>query len=204
MSQDITEAEKRQAYTAAIVLAERLTEAFGTPDVPPRNRHIIALRGLTDFMKEIGCALEWRMKPFELMQAMEDLNHGVVPEIFKPTEREGADGRPDDELRVWKVRSLAVLAWKARAGRGMTLAERLWDLKKKHPRLDMAPYVSQKEGSKLETSLDNWGRKIKKIEPGDHLDLVAEEHKDLKRVLDALSPTQAASVADSLLRHLLR
>jgi hypothetical protein len=198
MSDDVSEAEKERAYSAALVLAGKLSEAFGTPGVPPRNRHILALRGLTEFMKAIECPLDWRLQPFELAQAMIDLDFGVIPAILTPAKR---TQKTNDETRVWRVRSLAVLAWKARARGKIPVAERLRDLKKRHPTLDAPPYA---EGN-MRTSLGNWQRRLDdvKIKRGDQLDIVVDEHLSIQHLIDQLPPDHAASVADTLLSHAL-
>jgi hypothetical protein len=42
------------------------------------------------------------------------------------------------------------------------------------------------------------------IKPGDHLDLVAEQHEDARAALANMSPADAISVADELLKNALR
>lgn len=202
MSDHLTKAEKLKVEAAAVALAKRLTQAFEPPDMPWRNRYILALRGLMDFMKEMECPMEWRQRIFELPQALVDLECGVVPEIFKPVER--PRNKSNDELRVWRVRSLAVIAWESRARGKMPTSERLREFNKHHPKLGLAPYVTGRK-KKLQTSLPNWKRKLNgvKIKKGDHLDVVVDEYMNLKRDLDQLRPDHAASVADTLLRYAL-
>ena len=47
-------------------------------------------------------------------------------------------------------------------------------------------------------------RKALNIKPGDHLDLVAEQHEDARATLANMSPADAISVADELLKNALR
>ena len=56
----------------------------------------------------------------------------------------------------------------------------------------------------LQTSLRNWQRKMGDVKPGDHLDLVAEQHEDARAALANMSPADAISVADELLKNALR
>ena len=65
------------------------------------------------------------------------------------------------------------------------------------------PSLSRREGQ-LQTSLRNWQRKMGDIKPGDHLDLVAEQHEDARATLANMSPADAISVADELLKNALR
>ena len=140
-------------------------------------------------------------KAWNMQQALWDLECGVTPELFRPAKRVG-NGRPNDELRIWRVRSLAVLAWQARVRKGMSRIDGIKDIKKRHPKLDRAPYVTGRE-AKFQTSLDNWERKLSKIRQGDHLDPVADEYWNLNRDLEARSIDDASYLADELLRHAL-
>ena len=84
MNNDLTEAEKQRLLIASVELGRRLKEAFGTEDAPWRNRQIFALRSVADFMLAIDCPIEWTHHPFELAQALVDLEYGITPEALKP------------------------------------------------------------------------------------------------------------------------
>ena len=75
------------------------------------------------------------------------------------------------------------------------------EIKKQFPTLNAEPFAKK---GQLQTSLRNWQRKMGDIKPGDHLDLVAEQHEDARAALANMSPADAISVADELLKNALR
>jgi hypothetical protein len=157
------------------------------------------LRGFAEFMRDLDCPHEWRSKTFELALALAELDEGITPKILQPATRQDG-GRPSDEWRIWIVRSRAVLALDARLRAKVALGDAVKELKKRFPSLDGEPFT--KKGW-LKTSIRNWRRKMGDIKPGDHLDLVAEQHEDARAKLAAMTPAEAVAVADQLLADVL-
>jgi len=155
------------------------------------------LRGFAEFMRILDCPHEWQRQTFELGLALGELDEGITPEILKPAA--SAHHRPSEGWRIWICRSRAVLALDARVRAGMRQADAVKDLERKFPFLDGDPFV--KKGN-LKSSIRNWQRRMGDIKPGDHLDLVAEQHEDARTRLAKLPPHEAVAVADHLLSQL--
>jgi hypothetical protein len=182
------------------ILTQKLEQAFGTPQLPERNRYILMLRAFAEFLRDLDYPNEWRRKIWELGLALGELDQGITPEILRPMPRTDG-GRPSDEWKIWIVRSRAVLALEARLKSKMTHADAAKELKKRFPDLDAQPYVV---GAELKTSLRNWQRKMGDIKRGDHLDLVAEQHEEARGALSGMQPVDAIAVADQFLQYALR
>ena len=183
-------------------LTQKLKGAFETPDVPERNRYILALRAFSDLIADMGLPVFWRRKLLDLGRALGELGEGVTPELLRPEARTDG-GRPSDEWRVWQVRSRAVLAMEARLRTKTTQANAVHEIKKRFPTLGGPPYVTGKD-AKLKTALRNWQRKLGDIKKGDHLDLIAEDHESARTRLAQEPPQVAVDVADTLLQYVLR
>jgi len=179
---------------------QKLERAFGTSGLPERNRYILMLRAVEEFMRDLDLPSEWRRRTFELGLALGELEDGITPELLKPAKRTDG-GRPSDEWRVWIVRGCAVLALESRLRTGMPPKDAVKELKKLFPRLDDSPFTRK---GQLETSIRNWQRKMAEVKRNDHLSLVAEQHEDARDKLSDLDAKDAISVADMLLRGALR
>jgi hypothetical protein len=177
-----------------------LTEAFAQAGLPERKRYILMLRALAGFMRDLDCPREWQRRSYELGLALAELDQGITPEVLRPTSRTDG-GRPSDEWRTWIVRSRAVLALEARSRSKVPQEKAVKEIKKQFPTLDAEPFAKK---GQLQTSLRNWQRKMGDIKRGDHLDLVAEQHEEARAALANMSPADAISVADELLKNVLR
>ena len=198
---EITDQEKLKVCASTVGLMTGLARAFDTPDVSPRNRYIFALRAISEFLGENQAPTEWRRKIFQLQMALGELDQGIVPALLQAAKRSGG-GRPDNEWRVWWVRSCAVLAWDARTRAGMPPLDRVKEIKKRHPKLSEAPFVTGRK-AQLRTSIENWERRLNETKTRAHLSLVAELWWDAKLILDAESPERAITAADALLQNAL-
>ena len=193
----LTDQDYARLHSASSSLAKMLIEVFAQAGLPERNRYILLLRAFAEFMRDLDCPREWQRRPYELGLALAQLDQGITPDVLRPTPRTDG-GRPSDEWRTWIVRSLAVLALEARSRAKVAQTKAVKEIKKQFPTLDAEPFA------KKETSLRNWHRKMGDIKPGDHLDLVAEQHEDARAALANMSPADAISVADELLKNALR
>jgi hypothetical protein len=173
----LTDQDFARLHSASSSLAKMLTEAFAQAGLPERKRYILMLRAFAGFMRDLDCPREWQRRSYELGLALAELDQGITPEVLRPTSRTDG-GRPSDEWRTWIVCSRAVLAL-----------------------LDAEPFAKK---GQLQTSLRNWQRKMGDIKRGDHLDLVAEQHEEARAALANMSPADAISVADELLKNVLR
>ena len=177
-----------------------LTEVFAQVGLPERKCYILMLRAFAEFMRDLDCPREWQRRPYELGLALAELDQGITPEVLRPKPRTDG-GRPSDEWRTWIVRSLAVLALDTRVRSKMPQEEAVKELKKRFPALNGEPFAKR---GQFKTSIRNWQRKLGDIKPGDHLYLVAEQHEEARVKLASLSPADAISVADELLKNALR
>ena len=157
------------------------------------------LRAFAEFMRDLDCPREWQRRSYELGLALAQLDQGITPDVLRPTPRTDG-GRPSDEWRTWIVRSRAVLALEARSRAKVPQTKAVKEIKKQFPTLDAEPFAKK---GQLQTSLRNWQRKMGDIKPGDHLDLVAEQHEDARAKLAAMTPAEAVAVADQLLADVL-
>jgi hypothetical protein len=187
-------------HSASSRFEKILTEVFAQAGLPERKRYILMLRAFAEFMRDLGCPREWQRRPYELGLALGELDEGITPEVLRPTPRTDG-GRPSDEWRIWIARSRAVLALEARVRSKMSQEEAVKELKKRFPALNGEPFA--KEGQ-FKTSIRNWQRKLGDVKPGDHIDLVAEQHEEARVKLANLPPADAISVADELLKQVLR
>ena len=196
----LTDQDYARLHSASSSLAKMLTEVFAQAGLPERNRYILMLRAFAEFMRDLDCPREWQRRPYELGLALAQLDQGITPDVLRPTPRTDG-GRPSDEWRTWIVRSRAVLALEARSRAKVPQKKAVKEIKKQFPTLDAEPFAKK---GQLQTSLRNWQRKMGDIKPGDHLDLVAEQHEDARAALANMSPADAISVADELLKNALR
>ena len=196
----LTDQDFARLHSASSSLAKMLTEAFAQAGLPERKRYILMLRAFAEFMRDLDCPREWQRRSYELGLALAELDQGITPEVLRPTSRTDG-GRPSDEWRTWIVRSRAVLALEARSRSKVPQEKAVKEIKKQFPTLDAEPFAKK---GQLQTSLRNWQRKMGDIKPGDHLDLVAEQHEDARAALANMSPADAISVADELLKNALR
>ena len=196
----LTDQDYARLHSASSSLAKMLTKVFAQAGLPERNRYILMLRAFAEFMRDLDCPREWQRRPYELGLALAQLDQGITPDVLRPTPRTDG-GRPSDEWRTWIVRSHAVLALEARSRAKVPQTKAVKEIKKQFPTLDAEPFAKK---GQLQTSLRNWQRKMGDIKPGDHLDLVAEQHEDARATLANMSPADAISVADELLKNALR
>ena len=197
--ESLTSQDYARLHSASSSLAEMLTKAFTQAGLPERNRYILMLRAFAEFMRDLDCPREWQRRCFELGIALAELDQGITPEVLRPTPRTDG-GRPSDEWRIWIVRSRAVLALDARVRSKMSQEEAVKELKKRFPALNGEPFA---KAGQFKTSIRNWQRKTGDVKPGDHLDLVAEQHEEARATLANLPPADAISVADVLLKNVL-
>ena len=195
----LTGQDYARLHSASISLAEMLTKAFTQADLPERNRYILMLRAFADFMRDLDCPIEWQRRSVELGLALGELDQGITPHVLRPTPRTDG-GRPSDEWRIWIVRSRAVLALDARVRSKMSQEEAVEELKEQFPALNGEPFAKR---GQLKTSIRNWQRKIGDVKPGDHIDLVVEQHEEARAVLANLPPADAVGIADEFLKNVL-
>jgi hypothetical protein len=190
----LTDQDYARLHSASSSLAKMLTEVFAQAGLPERNRYILMLRAFAEFMRDLDCPRKWQRRPYELGLALAQLDQGITPDVLRPTPRTDG-GRPSDEWRTWIVRSRAVLALEARSRAKVPQTKAVKEIKKQFPTLDAEPFAKK---GQLQTSLRNWQRKMGDIKPGDHLDLVAEQHEDARAALANMSPADAISVSAPL------
>ena len=195
----LTSQDYARLHSASISLAKMLTKAFTQADLPERNRYILMLRAFADFMRDLDCPIEWQRRSVELGLALGELDQGITPQVLRPTPRTDG-GRPSDEWRIWIVRSRAVLALDARVRSKMSQEEAVEELKEQFPALNGEPFAKR---GQFKTSIRNWQRKIGDVKPGDHIDLVVEQHEEARAILANLPPADAVGIADEFLKNVL-
>ena len=81
-------------------LFDRLREAFhstpGPPETPERarERYVLAIEGLADYLEAIGADTTWVERIDELGWALDDLTNGVSPPLLQPTRSERGSPTP--------------------------------------------------------------------------------------------------------------
>ena len=83
---------------------------------------------------------------------------------------------------------------------GLEVEEAVEELKERFPALNGEPFAKR---GKFKTSIRNWQRKIGDVKPGDHIDLVVEQHEEARAILASLPPADAVGIADELLKKVL-
>jgi hypothetical protein len=84
--------------SAQAELLAGLHEAFlSTPEIAEtperaRNRYIIAIESLADYLEDIGAEAAWIERLDELSCALEDLTNGEIPELLRPSPARSAPG----------------------------------------------------------------------------------------------------------------
>ena len=79
------------ASTNEAELFDGLRQAFqATPDIPEtpertRERYVLAIESLANYLEDIGADSAWIERIDELRWALEDLTNGVLPPLLKPT-----------------------------------------------------------------------------------------------------------------------
>jgi hypothetical protein len=140
------------------VLKLKLTVAFDSQsgDRSPkyeRARYAHALKGISDFLKEIGI-VSYQKRFYRLALALDDLNRGTVDPLLEPIKTGGAKDR--NVSWVWCARAQVSVGILALLKVGLTRRAAAQQAARKFPKIEELAGVSRKNPSSTATKILSW------------------------------------------------